>query len=105
MNELLSNLLVTVIVAGITILIRYGIPMIKQIVEGTKMEMVLQYAEEFVRAAEQTMTKLTGADKKVWVTEMLKGILVAKHIALTDEQISAIIESAVFNMNIIIKNN
>ena len=46
------------------------------------------------------MSKLTGEDKKTWVTEILKGILTAKNISLTDEQISAIIEAAVFDMNI-----
>ena len=100
MNELLINLLVAVIIAIIIILTKYGIPMIQQAVEGTKMDIVLNYAAEFVRAAEQTMSKLTGEDKKTWVTEILKGILTAKNISLTDEQISAIIEAAVFDMNI-----
>lgn len=103
MNELLSNLLVAVIIAAITIIIRVAVPMIKQMAEGTKMEIALRYAEEFVRAAEQTMTKVTGKDRKAWVTMMLKGLLTAKNISLTDAQIDALIESAVFNMNLIIK--
>ena len=100
MNELLMNLLVAVIIAIIIVLTKYGITMIQQTVEGTKMDIVLNYAAEFVRAAEQTMSNLTGADKKTWVTELLKDILTAKNISLTDKQIDAIIEAAVFNMNV-----
>ena len=99
MNELLTNLLVTFIVATITLVVRYGIPMLKQAVEGTKLETAMQYASEFVKAAEQTMSELTGNDKKTWVTNILKGVLTAKNISLSDEQINAIIEAAVFDMN------
>lgn len=99
MNELLTNLLVAVIIATILIITKYGIPMLQQIVEGTKMENAVKYAAEFVRAAEQSMAALTGTDRKAWVTEILKGILTAKNISLTDKQLDAIIEAAVFDMN------
>lgn len=99
MNELLSNLLVAVVIAAILMVTKYGIPALKQIAEGTKLESVIKYASEFVKAAEQTMSKLTGTERKAWVTEILRGILTAKNISLTDQQLDAIIEAAVFNMN------
>lgn len=105
MNELLTNLLVAVVIAIIIMLTRYGIPMLQQTVEGTKLEIVMKYATEFVRAAEQTMSALTGNDRKAWVTEILKGILVAKNISLTDKHLDAIIEAAVFDMNTEKKTN
>ena len=99
MNELLSNLLLAVVIAVILMITRYGIPALKQVAEGTKLEAVMKYACEFVKAAEQTMSALTGAERKSWVTEILKGILTAKNICLTDKQLDAIIEAAVFDMN------
>ncbi len=99
MNELLTNLLVAIIIAAILMLTRYGLPMLQQAVEGTKLEIVMKYASEFVRAAEQSMSALTGNDRKAWVTDILKSILTAKNISLTDKQLDAIIEAAVFDMN------
>lgn len=99
MNELLSNLLVAVVIAVILMITRYGIPALKQVAEGTKLESVMKYASEFVKAAEQSMALLTGIERKAWVTEILKGILTAKNISLTDKQLDAIIEAAVFDMN------
>lgn len=99
MNELLSNLLVAVVIAVILMITRYGIPALKQVTEGTKLESVMKYACEFVKAAEQTMSALTGAERKSWVTEILKEILTAKNISLTDKQLDAIIEAAVFDMD------
>lgn len=100
MNELLTNLLVAVIVAVIVVVTRYFIPTIRQAIEESKFAIVLKYTSQFVRAAEQTMSHLTGVEKKTWVTQILKNILIAKNISLTDEQLDAIIEATVFDMNL-----
>ena len=41
-----------------------------------------------------------GQDKKAYVTEFLKEILIAKNIALSDEQLDVLIEAAVKQMKI-----
>ncbi|MDE7431022.1 MAG: phage holin family protein, partial [Lachnospiraceae bacterium] len=41
-----------------------------------------------------------GIEKKAYVTEFLKEILIAKNIALSDEQLDVLIEAAVKQMKI-----
>ncbi len=93
MNDLLFNIVWAVIIALAGVFARYFIPWIKEVIEGTKLEGVLTWAYKFVQAAEQTITD--GVDKKTYVIEQLRKILLAKKLALSEEQISALIEGIV----------
>jgi hypothetical protein len=50
--------------------------------------------------AQQTLTTESGIEKKEIVTNFLRGILEAKDIALSSEQLNVLIESAVKQMKI-----
>ena len=50
--------------------------------------------------AQQVLWEKDGQDRKAYVTEFLKEILMAKNIALSDEQLDVLIEAAVKQMKI-----
>lgn len=99
MDELLLKVLELVIIILITVVIRYGIPFIKQKMDTDKLEVVEAWVQDAVNAAEQTIIQSgSGAEKKAVVTEFLKKILTAKNIIITDDQLNTLIEAAVFAM-------
>jgi LL-H family phage holin len=77
------------------IITRYIVPLIKEKIGAEKLATAEKWAKYAVLTAQQTLQTSTGADKKTYVTEFLKELLTAKNIALTDEQIDILIESAV----------
>lgn len=48
--------------------------------------------------AQQVLTSKSGAEKKAIVTDLLKEMLTAKNISITDEQLNILIEAAVKQM-------
>lgn len=47
---------------------------------------------------QQVLTSKSGAEKKAIVTDLLKEMLTAKNISITDEQLNILIEAAVKQM-------
>ena len=93
MNELLFNVVCAMVSLAVGTIIRYLIPWIKEQIQGTKLEEVITWAYKFVQAAEQTI--IGGAEKKAYVTEKLREILMAKNLSLSNSQIDALIEGIV----------
>ena len=62
--------------------------------------MAEKWAKYAVLKAQQVLWDETGKDRKAYVTEFLKEILIAKNIALSDEQLDVLIEAAVKQMKI-----
>jgi LL-H family phage holin len=88
------NLILVIIISFIA---RYAIPWIKEQIGNDKLAVIEKWTNYAVLAAEQTLQ--SGTEKKDYVTQFLKGLLLAKNLALTDEQINILIESAVKAMN------
>ena len=100
MNEALFEILRAVVVLVIVLLARYVIPYLKALAESTKYAWVTKWVELSVKSAEQTVFgDKTGPEKKAIVTKFIKEQLLKKNIALSDEQLNTLIESAVFEMN------
>ncbi len=100
-NEILFNILrIAVVVIGILIT-RFLIPWIKSKTEGTNIEIVLHLISDLVDAAEQAHygEKGTGKEKKAEVMNLIKQYCEKRHIGLSEDQISALIESAVWALN------
>lgn len=100
MDELIFRIVELVIIIVITLVARYGIPFLKEILEQSKLSGVMDWIDTAVDAAEQTIKGSgAGAEKKAIVTEFLHQILTSKNLSISDEQLDALIEAAVFAMN------
>ena len=100
-NEILFNILrIAVVVIGVLIT-RFLIPWIKSKTEGTNIQIVFSLISELVDAAEQAHygEKGTGKEKKAEVMNLIKQYCDKHHIGLSEDQISALIESAVWSLN------
>lgn len=53
-----------------------------------------------VLMAQQVYHAKTGSERKAIVIDLMKGILIAKKISITDEQLDLLIEAAVKSMKI-----
>ena len=94
MEDLLFKLLLAVVTVIAGAIGRYVIPWLKEKLEGSKFETICVWAQTFVEAAEQYI-KSGGVDKKTYVTERLRELLKQKKLALSDDQLDALIEATV----------
>lgn len=100
MNEMLFEILKAVLMLAIVLLTRYAIPYVKSLVEDSKYSWLAKWVELSVKSAEQTILgNKTGAEKKAFVTDFIKKLLIQKNITISDEQLNTLIESAVYIMN------
>lgn len=100
MNGILYEILKAFVVLVLILLTRYAIPYLKQIVENSKYEWVVKWAEVAVKSTEQTIFgDKKGPERKAIVTRFIKKMLMQKNISISDEQLNIIIEAAVFAMN------
>lgn len=99
MNEILNYILKIVIAFAVIIITKYVVPYLKAQIEDSQYAWLVEVVIDGVRFAEQTISgPKTGAEKKALVTELLTKLAKDKGIAVTEEQISALIESAVYAM-------
>lgn len=94
MNEILFEVLKCVVIVVCLLITRYVIPYLKQTIEKQQNEVLNALVQIAVQYAEQCYD--TGKEKKEIVTEFLKTQLQAKNISISDEQLNALIESAVY---------
>ena len=101
MNFFLFLLLKVVIITTILLVMKYAVPYMRTILEHSKLKYVAEYSAIAVKYAEQTVLgDKTGPEKKAIVTNFLEEMLTAKHIAISAAQIDALIEAAVYAMNL-----
>lgn len=99
MNDILYEVLKSVVVLVLILITRYAIAYLKQMVENSKYEWVVKWAEVAVKSAEQTVFgDKKGPERKAIVTQFIKKMLLQKNISISDEQLNNIIEAAVFAM-------
>ena len=96
----LTQILVAVITVLGGIVIRYLVPLLKEKTTREQRELINSLIDIGVYAADQTMRTQTGAEKKQYVLDLLKG---AGYDVESDE-VDASIEAAVKNLKIAIKD-
>lgn len=99
MNEILFEVLKAVVIISFMVLSAYGIPYLKALIEKSKYAQVVGWVGKAVLMAEQTVLgSKEGAQRKAIVIDFIKRLLLQKNISITDEQLSTLIEAAVFTM-------
>lgn len=99
-NDIVFEVLKLVVMLAVLVFTRYLIPLVKNKVGNDKLETIAKWAKYAVLKAQQVMDTETGAEKKAYVTEFLKKLLIAKNISISDEQLDILIEAAVKQMKI-----
>ena len=101
MDKFLFELLKAVIIIVVILVMRYAVPWMQTKLEHSKLKYVAEYAAYAVRYAEQTILgDKSGPEKKAIVTKFIEDMLIAKHISISADQINALIEAAVYAMNL-----
>lgn len=100
MGEIVFEIIKVVVMVTALVIARYLVPWIKEKIGADKLAEVEKWVKYAVLKAQQVLWQETGADKKAYVTEFLKELLIAKNIALSDEQLDVLIEAAVKQMKI-----
>lgn len=102
MNDYMLQIVLAIISIIGVIITSVLIPFIKSKTTREQQERIISLIEIAVYAAEQiyAMDPESGDDKKAWVVKYLK----ARGITVSDAQIDAIIESIVYQMNLLQNN-
>lgn len=100
MNEIIFEVVKVVVMVAVLIITRYLVPWLKEKIGADKLAVAEKWAKYAVLKAQQVLWEKDGQDRKAYVTEFLKEILIAKNIALSDEQLDVLIEAAVKQMKI-----
>ena len=100
MNDLLFNLLKIAVIAAIILIEAVLVPWIKSKTAGTKLATVIALITEAVNGAEQSVKgQGQGTIKKAQVMQLVEEYCAAHKIKLTEDQISELIEAAVYTLN------
>lgn len=97
MNELTFNILKIVVAVATVFISAYVIPLLKEKLNDSKYNRLLEMVEIAVRAAEQTIHS-EGSIKKDQVTQFVTQWMLDHGIAITQEQLDQLIECAVYNL-------
>lgn len=100
MDSIIFEIIKVVVMAAALVITRYLVPWIKGKIGTNNLETIEKWTKFAVLKAQQVLWEKDGADKKAYVTEFLKEILMAKNIALSDEQLDVLIEAAVKQMKL-----
>jgi LL-H family phage holin len=104
-NQVLTNLVLAVLIAAIPIVVVAARALIQQQLERLKLEigernywLLQSFAQDFVAAAEQTLGE-ANIDKKEYAVRMVSEMAQSLGIEVTREQLEALIEAAVHELN------
>lgn len=100
MDSIIFEIIKVVVMVAALVVTRYLVPWIKDKIGADQLAVAEKWAKYAVLKAQQVLWEKDGVDKKTYVTEFLKEILLAKNIALSDEQLDVLIEAAVKQMKI-----
>ena len=78
----------------------YLIPWVRGKIGQDKLDEITKWVNAAVLMAQQVYFAKTGAERKAIVVDLLKNILIAKNISVSDEQLDILIEAAVKAMRI-----
>lgn len=101
MNDLTFDILKVVVSISCALISAYLVPFIRNKLQDAEYQSLFKIVEIAVRAAEQTLTGAgKGRIKKQEVITFVTSWCKQHGITITDEQLSQLIEAAVFNMNL-----
>lgn len=100
MSDLIFEIAKLAVMVMAVVVGRYVIPYVKEKLESENMKTVVSWVEYAVFMAQQVYGKETGADRKEFVVDFVKGILEEKGIRITEEQLDVLIEAAVKQLRI-----
>lgn len=98
MNEILFEILRLAVLLAVFTVTCYLIPWIRGKIGQDKLDEITKWVNTAVLMAQQVYHAKTGAERKAIVIGLLKSMLLAKNISITDEQLDMLIESAVKTM-------
>lgn len=100
MNDVLFKVLEIVIIIAITVIMRYVVPILKLKITSFGGDELWKFIVKAVQSAEQTIKGAKkGTIKKEEVLSMVTAWANEHNIPITQEQLSSLIESAVYAMN------
>lgn len=95
MNEMIFEVLRLVVLLAVFVVTCYLIPWIRGKIGQDKLDEITKWANAAVLMAQQVYAAKTGAERKAIVVGLLKDILIAKNISISDDQLNMLIEAAV----------
>lgn len=98
-KDIIMQALKLVIMVVTLIITRYVIPYLKAKTDAEKLDKVLKYVREGVRAAEQIFDQQDSRTKKKYVMHYVSRILDQMSIPLAEEELELLVEAAVQTMN------
>lgn len=98
MNDIIFEIVKIVVMVLMLLITRYLIPMLKEKIGADKLATAERWAKFAVLKAQQVMWSEKEQDRKTYVTDFLKEILIEKNLALSEEQLDVLIEAAVKQM-------
>lgn len=99
-RDIIMQALKLIIMIATALITTYLIPWIKSHTDSEKMYSVMRWAHEVVMASEQIYGAKTGPDKKKYAMALLRKVVDAAHITITDAELSTLVEAAVGELNI-----
>ncbi|MEZ3444297.1 MAG: phage holin [Lachnospiraceae bacterium] len=100
MNEIVFEILRLLVLLAVFVVTCYLLPLIKSKIGQDKLEEVTKWVNAAVLMAQQVYYAQTGAERKSIVVDLMKDILIAKNISISDKQLDLLIEAAVKAMRI-----
>lgn len=98
MSEILFEVLRLVVLLAVFAVTCYLIPWIWGKIGQDRLDEITKWVNAAVLMAQQVYDARTGAERKAIVVDLLKDILIAKNISISDEQLDILIEAAVKGM-------
>lgn len=99
MNDIIFEVIKSLVVIATMVLVRYAVPYLKAQVKNSNLSWIYDWAVYAVKAAEQTNTGTgMGSTKKAIVKEFLSKVVAEAGVDITDAQLENLIESAVYAM-------
>ena len=100
MSEILFELLRLVVLLAVFAVSCYLIPWIRGKIGQDRLDEITRWVNTAVLMAQQVYNAKTGAERKAIVIDLLRDILIAKNISISDYQLDMLIEAAVKQMKI-----
>lgn len=95
MNEILFEIMRLVVLLAVFIVTCYLVPWIRGKIGQDRLTEISKWVNAAVLMAQQVYSAKTGAERKAIVIDILRNILTAKNISISDDQIDLLIEAAV----------
>lgn len=100
MSEIIFEILRLVVLLAVLVVTYYLIPWVRGKIGQDRLDEITRWVNTAVLMAQQVYNAKTGAERKAIVIDLLKDILIAKNISISDNQLDMLIEAAVKQMKI-----